>query len=109
MISMNRPKMESRPYEFLLHSVHGISGILEWVAIYFFKGIFPVQGSNPNHLQIGRGFFTTGPSGKPPLKLYPALKSCVIMNMLQNSMSEPWLLYLEMEGNTHPLVGVLLQ
>ena len=33
-------------------SVHGISQarILEWVAISFFQGIFPTQGSNPSLL-----------------------------------------------------------
>ena len=34
MISMNRPKMESRPYEFLLH------------CHFLLQGIFPTQGLN---------------------------------------------------------------
>ena len=41
--------------------------ILEWVAIFSSKGIFPTQGSNPSllhllHLQAG--FFTTSAIGK---------------------------------------------
>ena len=37
-------------------SVHGIlqARMLEWVAIPFFRGIFPAQGSNPGLLIAGR-------------------------------------------------------
>ena len=47
-------------------SVHGIlqARILEWVAIFFSRGIFPTQGSNPC-LLCWHNCFTTETPGKP--------------------------------------------
>ena len=58
----------------------------------------------PESPALAGRFFTTEPLGKPSLKLYPALKSYVIMSMLQKFYE-----YLEMGDNIHPLVGILLQ
>ena len=40
-------------------SVHGIlqARILEWVGIFFSRGIFPTQGSNPSLLHCGQILF----------------------------------------------------
>ena len=74
----------------------------EWVTIFFSRDL-PDPGIKASSPALAGGFFTTEPPGKPPLKLYPALKSCVIMSMLQKLYE-----YLEVGDNTHPLVGVLL-
>ena len=46
------------------YSVHGVlqARILEWLAIRFFQGIFPTQGSKPGLLLAGR-CFTAEPPG----------------------------------------------
>ena len=47
-------------------SVHGTARILEWVAIFYSRGIFLTQESNPSLLSppIAGGFITTVPEGK---------------------------------------------
>ena len=67
------------------------------------QGNLSNPGIKPESPALAEGFFTTEPPGKPPLKLCPVLKSCVIMSMLQKLYE-----YLEMGDNTHHLVGVLL-
>ena len=51
-------------------SLHGIlqARILEWIAIPFSRGIFPIQESNPGSY-IARKFFTIEPPGKPNILL----------------------------------------
>ena len=73
-------------------SVHGISRarILEWVAIFFFRGSF--QPRDWTYLSLAGGFFTTEPTGKPlSLLQYDRnvwwMRSCVyaILTLLKNA------------------------
>ena len=64
--------------------VHGIfqARILEWVAIFFLKGIFPTQGSNPNLLNLL--YWQTDsvllvPPGKPK-NISACVFSCSVMS-----------------------------
>ena len=57
-------------YSLLGSSLHGIlhARILEWVAISFYRGIFPTQGSNPHLLRLlhwQAGSLPLVPPGKP--------------------------------------------
>ena len=77
MISMNRPEMESRPYEFLLHSVQAViqARILEWVAISYSRvGVIlllpdpRIGPESPGSPALADGLFTIAPPGKPSLR-----------------------------------------
>ena len=58
-IDYNLTLCDPMDYSPLGSSVHGIleARILEWIAISFSRGIFPIQGSNPGLLLAGI-FFT---------------------------------------------------
>ena len=48
-------------------SIHGIlqSRILEWVAIFFSRGIFPTEGSNPGLLRYQQILYCLSHQGSP--------------------------------------------
>ena len=67
-------------------SVHGVlqAITLEWVAIPFFQGIFPIQGSNPRLLCLlhwQTGSLPLEPPGKPQHGQFMYISSISIHNM----------------------------